>query len=292
MAEEGINIEDLMGFDPFSKPPEGEAPGPVEEPTPPTEPPAGVVAPVEPPAAPIEPPAPVEPPAAAPVTPPTGAVPPAEPPAPAPAPDPALEAMRVQNELLTQTLQRMQQPAEPVSDPAAAAAPAVPPYNFNVPDELLAHMRSEDPNEVRTGLAAFAQGVAQTVHRTVMQEFTDQMGSVVPQYVQQSVSSVQQQQEVFNDFYQVNKDLNLPELRPLVVSVAQQVASETGANAWSPQLRDAIASRVRGVLRGNAPPPVAPTPAPPPASFGGSARPGETVSPDKVQEDISRTLFG
>ena len=49
MAEEGINIEDLMGFDPFSKPPEGEAAGPVEEPTPPAEPPAGVVAPVEPP---------------------------------------------------------------------------------------------------------------------------------------------------------------------------------------------------------------------------------------------------
>ncbi len=273
-----FNAEELLNFDPFAKSGEEEQATAVE---------AAAVAPTE--AAPT--PAAVE--EGKPAEAVAEAVAPEAAP-PAPAEDPAMVALRQQNELLTQTLKTVQEAQAPAQAPAEAPAEApaadIPAYSFNIPDELVKHIQSDDPAEVRTGVAALAQGVAQTVHQTVMQQFGEQMSQFVPNYVQQSVASMQQQQEVFNDFYGNNKDLNVPELRPLVVSVAQQVASETGADSWSPTLRDAVATRVRGMLRSGAAP-AASTP-PQPANFGGSARPAADAAATPVQADVMTTLFG
>ena len=103
-------------------------------------------------------------------------------------------ALRQQNELLTQTLKTVQETQAPTQAPGEAPPADIPAYSFNIPDELVKHIQSDDPAEVRTGVAALAQGVAQTVHQTVMQQFGEQMSQFVPNYVQQSVASMQQQQ--------------------------------------------------------------------------------------------------
>lgn len=271
-------VDALLSFDPFSK----------------------KDAPAEPPAADAE--AGEVPPAAAdaetlPAEQGTGE-PPAAPTAPAaqpPTEDPEKVLLKQQLEQMQRDIAAMRQPQQPQQPPEDPNA-AVPEYAFNIPDALLEHLRSDNPAEVRAGVGALAQGVARTVHQTVMQQMASLVQTVVPQMVNQGVTGAQMAREIFTDFYGTYKELNVPELRPMIVNVAQQVASEYRASTWSPQLRDEVARRVKAALAqpmAPAIPPSAPAAPKPPTQFGGgAARPAAAPAGSKTQEDIMKTLFG
>lgn len=222
--------------------------------------------------------------------------------APAPAEDPEKALLKQQLEAMQREIEAIRRPAQPPAQPAGGpqAEVPVPDYSFNIPDTLLQHLQSDNPTEVRTGVAALAQGVAQTVHRQVMQHAAEMFGAVVqqhiPQMIQQHVTGVETAKEIFSDFYGTYKELNVPTLRPLIAATAQQVATEFRANSWTPQLRDETARRVRAALAaGNPVQPTSPAapPARPPVQFGGNgARPAGNVPASKTAEDIQKTLFG
>jgi hypothetical protein len=181
--------------------------------------------------------------------------------------------------------QKPQQPAP------QEQGPQIPDYNFTLPDQLVALIESEDPVQRRQGLAMFAQGVARTVHANTLSDVMrarEEMAHLMPQYVEAVQKQQNQVREVFQDFYGTHKDLDRPELRPLVVSVAQQILQESGANTWSPELRDKIAGKVRGVLGAYAAPGRRSNQ---PANVGGGRRPG--ASPANGQTaDIMDVIFG
>lgn len=171
---------------------------------------------------------------------PQGATPPA-----ASATDSEMAALRAQ---LTAMQQAMYTPREPAPQPAPQQEPpAQPQYQFNLPADLLQQMEAEDPVARMQGYARFAQGIAMTVHQQALAE-ARQMIEAMPQQIEPMIQQRLHQQHIFQDFYGTHKELNKPELYPLVVSVAQQVAREKNISGWNPELRDAVAARVKSVL--------------------------------------------
>ncbi len=182
---------------------------------------------------------------------------------------------------------------QPGQQPGQQAEPEVPPYEFNIPDGLVALLDSEVPAERQKGIGALMQGTARAVHATVMQQVAKQVQELtqnLPQVVNQGIQQHNYAREIFSDFYNTHKHLNRPELRSLVVQTAQAVMQETGAQAWSPQLRDAIAQRVTAVLTQVVPP--APPQQQQPFVAGNGSRPGGAPMGGNTQaDDIFKTLF-
>lgn len=222
----------------------------------------------------------------------------AEPP-PQPPEDSEKALLKQQLASMQAALDALQKPQPQQNQPRQQEEFPVPEYNYNIPEPLIQHLQSENPAEVRAGIGALMQGLSQTVHRTVVKDLTDMMQHVVPQMVRQGVDGANTAREIFTDFYGTHKDLNVPELRPLIVNTAQQVANEFRANSWTPQLRDETARRVKAVLAGHATPPApavtqppATPPAKPPAQFGGNGTRTNEVPMSKTAADIKSTLFG
>lgn len=128
--------------------------------------------------------------------------------------------------------------------------PEVPQYDLQIPDELWNAMNNDDPYERKRAHQAYNQAVAAHVHQRVQQEFQQTMQRQIPVQVQRLMAHQAAVQQVFNDFYGHHPDLNRPELRQLVYGAAQQVMQETGQRSWTPQLRDAVAQRVRQFVPG------------------------------------------
>jgi hypothetical protein len=202
------------------------------------------------------------------------------------------EAIRRELEETRRQLAYLQgQMQKPEVKPETPAEPQIPEYNFNLPEPLVKLLESEDAGERRQGLAYLAQGVARTVHMNALQEIQrarQELAAMMPQYVQAVNTQQTQAQEVFRDFYGKNQDLDRPELRSLVVGTAQQVIQETGANNWTPELRDKIAGRVRSVLGAYASPGRRSNQ---PANVRGGTRPGAPAVTSQAA-DILDTLFG
>lgn len=271
-------IDSLLSFDPFNKD-EAEASPPAEE-TPAKQEEAAAAVPAE----------------GAEEQPPSQEAQPAEQ-APQPQEDHEKVFLRQQLENMQKVLDTLQAPKQPTQQQPTEDDIPIPEYNFNIPEPLIQHLQSENPAEVQAGVRALAQGVAQTVHKQVVQQMASMVQSVVPQMVQQGVASANTAKEIFSDFYGTYKELNVPSLYPLVVDVAQKVASEYHAKSWSPQLRDETARRVKALLtQGQAPvttPQVPQTPpAKPPAQFGGGGQRPAASQGSKTSEDIMKTLFG
>lgn len=212
------------------------------------------------------------------------AAPPAEPPAAAAAANPEAALLKQQLDqamlLLQQYQQQPQQPPGAKPPEGQPSGEAIPPYNFTVPPQLMQMMESENPAERQQAIGAVMQGTAQAVHKTLLQEFGKVMQGI-PALMQAAIQQHSAAQEVFNDFYGTYKELNRPELRQLVVGVAQQVIQESRATGWSPQLRDAVAGRIFQLL-GHKPAQTPPVGAPPiiggtPARMGS---PGRTLADD------------
>lgn len=164
----------------------------------------------------------------------------------------------------------------------------MPEYNFNIPDQIVAGIESNDPVERRQALNALISGASRVVHEQVLMNVQSLVQEVIPSLVQSMIQHRDVAQRVYSDFYNTHKDLNDPALYPLVQNVAQSMMTELGVYTWSPKLRDAIANRVRNVLRGVVAPPAAQQ-----QTFTPSQAARPVMAPaDAVETDIQDTLFG
>ena len=131
----------------------------------------------------------------------------------------------------------------------------LPEYNFDIPDAMVQAFNSGEPEQVRQGLKALVQGVGQTVHQQVRDEYQKKLDErsreIYQASVRHSTGSVEQRQQaqqfasgVFQDYYSKYPDHQNPAVRPLVQQVARNIAAQRGAKGWSAQLRDEIGQAV------------------------------------------------
>jgi len=221
----------VLGYDPF---------GPVEE-APPQPPPA------QPQAAPPQPEA-ATPPAGQPTVPPPN----------------ELETLKQQLGMVTRELQQMRQPAQQPAQPGQPGGQQpidpVPAYQYEIPDQLVQLMASEDPGHRKMALSNVMTAVSRSVHGLMQKE----LAQVIPALARQVMMEHLGQQEVGKDFYSVYKDLDKPELRPLIYQIASGWAQQNPGAGWNAQTRDAIARVVYQTFgrpmpgNGAAAPPAAP----------------------------------
>lgn len=165
-------------------------------------------------------------------------------------PSPEIVALQKQIE----TLQTKIAPEAEVETPVETdVGGAIPEYNFDIPDQLLAAMASEDPKDKKIGTMMLVRGVAQGIHKTIM---TTMAQDVIPRVIQGAVEATRaqiaqekQMEMMRNDFYSNHKDLDKPELKPFISQTSLMLMKEQNATAWTPEFRDALANRVRGILQ-------------------------------------------
>lgn len=186
--------------------------------------------------------------------------------------------------------------AQPPQDPLAV----VPEYNYNIPDALVTAMNSEDPGERKQAMAHLIKGVAVGIHQTIAAAVTQRLTQLeqgIPDAIQNRMLYAQQAQQVMTDFYGKFPQLNTPELRQIVQTVAKAHMDATGQQQWTEKLRDEVGSlviqKLTGVIPAQAPAQAAPVQAPP-AMFGGNAASGNSraASPGpKTQADHMADIF-
>ena len=220
------------------------------------------------------------------------AAPPAPPAAPLAGPEPAPEVKALRDEL--ETLRAQVAANAPKPAPQAPPEVQLPEYNFTLPKEMVDLLGSEDPAQRSQGLQAFARGIARGTHHQVVTEMRKELASVLPMLIAQNVTGHSERQKIRSDFYGKYPEFDSDDLRPMVDNVARQVAKETGAKGWTPDLRDKIALRMRAIAQGIIPGPApaapqVPAPAPqpkPPGFIGSGTRPAIPQNLSDVQRDI------
>lgn len=227
------------------------------------------------------------------------------PPAPV-EPSPEIQQLREQVSSLTAALAtRAESTPAAKTDAAAKAAEEEKPFAFNLPADLVEAIGAEDVATRGQALEVMTNGIANSVYKHIRDEISKEFSERVPVQIQRSMDARNEQEEVFNDFYGTFPQYKDPAIRGLIVNVASQVLRESGAQAWSPQIRDAVGARVAQVLSSTQPqqtvpqqtgevaPPATPTPTPqPPKQFGGNSRPSTVSSGDDFSKEIEDTLFG
>lgn len=151
------------------------------------------------------------------------------------------------------------------SDDAPAEGNEVPEYNMQIPDEIMGAIRSEDPQEAAKGVNALANGLAVTIHKRVLSEFSQKMSTMqqgLPQAIQQVVALERHNKAVFDDFYGTYKQFNNPQLYPIVLAEAQKLSKETGAKGYSQAFKKVLASRLTKLLQSATAPAQSPAQAP------------------------------
>lgn len=190
-------------------------------------------------------------------------------------------------ERLASTVAQGQQPTQPAVDPIEQVD--IPSYALPIPDQLITHLQSQNPAEFRQGVQALVQGTLQHAHKAIVVAMRREIGRFLPEAIGMQVRQHTEQQRVFNDFYGKFPQLGNPALRPLVVHVGQQVASEmraAGQNvAWNEQLRDAIGARVMQMLTGLVPQAAAQPAAPAAPAFVPT---GASPAPTPPQSDFAK----
>lgn len=210
-----------------------------------------------------------------------------------PVESPEMVLLRQQVELLqTQLTATQAAPAQPSAEAQAdPLAGMIPNYMFQIPDQLSSLLDSEDANERKTGIQHLLNGALTQVHRNVLEQVQGVMTTYVPQQLQQHTQQNALTQQINGDFYGANADLNTPETRQLVSMLVGPTMQEVGATTWTPQLRDILAAKVRGMLGKQAVPVVPAVPAQvPPVQFGQGTR-APIPANQNVQQDIMNTLF-
>lgn len=210
-----------------------------------------------------------------------------------------VDTLRQQLQEAQTTIQAYQtrQQQQPAREPTQPSEPEIPGYDFTFPPQLIESLRSENPAEHQAGLAALTKGVAQAVHKTLRAEISQAVTGLresLPGMLDERFQTQHTTQTIGQDFYGEHQDLARPELRPLVVSVAQGVMQKWHGQgkpiAWSPEFKKEIADGVRAVL-GQAPAsaPAAPTPAASMPSMGNGTRPAAPRAGNEEIE-VQRTL--
>jgi hypothetical protein len=121
----------------------------------------------------------------------------------------------------------------------------------------------------------------------------------VPRYIQSTLSQKNTVDDIRNDFHTAHPALKNPHFAPVISSVMQEVFAERKAQGlplnWSPELREAIANRVYGIIPGlraqvQTQAPQAPAaPAPSPIFTNGSRPPAQGAK--TLSDDVINTFF-
>jgi len=187
-----------------------------------------------------------------------------------------------------QALLSQRSASEASQQPDPNAASQLPEYNFPVPPELVEALGSEDPALRTKGIQAMMTGTAMSVHQRMQGEFKQLLQQGLPALLQQRETAAQQRATIESDFYNTFQDLNLPQLRPHIKTLAEQVVQETGAQTWTAEIRDEVGRRAKKLF-GHIGTSAASNP--PPQMMGSSTRPA-APSTTSVESDINDTLFG
>jgi hypothetical protein len=171
-----------------------------------------------------------------------------------------LETLRQQLGMVTKELQTLRQPQQPQSPGGQQPIDPVPAYQYEIPEQLVQLMASEDPGHRKLALSNVMTAVSRSVHGLMQRE----LAQVIPALARQVMMEHLGQQEVGKDFYSVYRDLDKPELRPLIYQIAAGWAQQNPGAVWNAQTRDAIARAVYQTFgrpmpgNGAAAPPAAP----------------------------------
>lgn len=216
------------------------------------------------------------------------------------------EQLQRQNTTLVEALTRAQPTASASQKPEDAQIQAAQEvnrvqslYNFNnLPDDVVEGLASEDKSIRSTAISSLLRGVATAAHFTVMQEVTSRLGQLeqrVPELVSTNVSGREYQRQIRDDFYQAYPHLQNPGVKPIVQQTAKEVFTSTGAQYWSPEIRDMIAQRVTQRLQEMAQI-VQPTQSAPPrassrpGAMNGGVRPGVKSQQRSLTDEIMATF--
>jgi len=219
-----------------------------------------------------------------------------------PAPTPAAEAQPAPQALAApDVLSRLDaiqaQLAQPQTQPQTPTPPdpytTVPEYAFQIPDAVFQGLESEDPGVRRQATAVLAQGVARTVHASMMQTIKPLMVAMqenFPRLIQSHMINAEQQRTIQADFYGRHKDLDIPALKPVIAQIGVELAQKERVQQYTPEFGDRIALFVRQmVFKQQGAQPTVPQP---PQQFGGGARPAQPSNPNDQSKDIADILFG
>ena len=111
------------------------------------------------------------------------------------------------------------------------------------PAELVQAIQAEDPAKAQAAMSTILQHVAASVHQSVMQQVRGPHTRELEQRITQQTTAARQEQDIAKDFYDKYPLLDNAFGRSCVVDAAAEVQRETRLQAWSPALRDAIATR-------------------------------------------------
>lgn len=207
------------------------------------------------------------------------------------APDANLEML---NNLAAQVAQQPTAPkpaATPnaAEDPKPAAAPTsdLPEYNFNITPELMTLIGSEDQNEARNGMGLLIQGVAQGIHKTVMEAAMSQMTSVVETMMtsQQSQRDFTAEQKRMTDDYFSTFPAHKP-YAALVQQVSKQLIVETGATVYDDNLRNAVGAKINSMIGAQPVVPADPAKSTPPKTVAGGGARSATTPVGTISDEI------
>lgn len=169
-----------------------------------------------------------------------------------------LEELRETNKALlgvVQTRQPEQKEKEPEAPKQKAKYEEEIKYSLGVPDEIANLIFSEDVTERKHGINGLVNGLANTIHARLREEyqaaFKDQVTPLItsiPTVVGREVERSYSAREIVNDFYGTYKGVNLKQHGELVKTVAQAVFQQKGSETWNADVRDEIGKRVYQIL--------------------------------------------
>lgn len=169
-------------------------------------------------------------------------------------------------------------------------------YTYNISPKLYAGLFGQDATEEEriACLQAFASGISMTVHNNILKSlgsWTKEQFQAIPRAVDYLVSRREKETSSRNtireDFFKTFPELNKPELTPIIRSIIQGVAQETGAKVWNTQVKNLVGQRVKQLLAAYAQSAgFVPTPAKnPPALTPASPAPAKTTTLDPNSTD-------
>lgn len=155
-----------------------------------------------------------------------------------------------------------------------------------VPPALINAMASDDPTERQTATTLLVRGTMNMVMRKSVEMWQQFIREGLPELLEQHTTVQAQAKSIEQDFYGTYPKLNNPALKPLIATITQQEIQGLGQQyrGWTPELRDAIATKVLGLFAGLMDAPTQPaSPQVQPFSPTPAARP--VATPDRGAED-------
>lgn len=157
-------------------------------------------------------------------------------------------------------------------------------------------LSSEDPVIAQKALGTVATGISRHVHQTVLSTTKEMIRSSLIPYIMNEMRNEMATTEVYRDFYGTYQDLNDPVIRPMVVSLAQQMAQSNPNFAYSPTFKQQLAQEIykrlgRAMPGQQQPQVVVPPQAPPAMAPQGTRQMGGRTGPWTEADDIADTVL-